>query len=229
MLRFCLILSYLNDKIVFMEKRCSRCKLMKPFLEFSKSKDRPFGLHLYCKSCQKADRLLNKERDRLTAKSSRERNKEKIAIKKKEYYEENKEKITLYKKEYYLNHKEELSKESKIYYQENKDIIKQRSNDYYANNQEKFENNKKQRSDVQRQYVKNNKEKVNSRHRKRRNKIANSGLCVRHPNEPALTKGKCSECVVMLGIKTLIGRTFKEIGSKKSNRTEQILGCSLDS
>src|SRR5688572_7678099 len=46
-----------------MEKRCSRCKTVKPVDHFGKSKARKDGLHEQCKACRKLYYQANRERE----------------------------------------------------------------------------------------------------------------------------------------------------------------------
>lgn len=63
-----------------MVKRCSKCNEIKPESEFTKNKNRPDGLTVWCKSCNKKARdsyyLLNKNKIKKRVKKFKEENKE---------------------------------------------------------------------------------------------------------------------------------------------------------
>lgn len=119
-------------------KKCSKCKIEKCLLEFSKDKSTQDGYQYKCKSCEKEYRQNNKDN-----------------IKKylKEYYKSNKEYISKKKKEYEKINKEIISKKKKLYREANKEIIA----NYRKANKEKYSKyNKKYRK----KYYKDNKEKI---------------------------------------------------------------------
>ena len=104
---------------MIVEKRCNRCKLVKPLSEFGRNKNTKDGLLYYCKDCgRKRIKLLMeinketlKEYHKKYFKEWGEKNKEKRKKYNKERYEKNKEKIKLQQKEYYNRKKERLGKE----------------------------------------------------------------------------------------------------------------------
>ena len=71
-------------------KMCSRCNLVKDESEFHKCKNNKDALVVWCKSCRKDYRKVNKET---------------IKDQQRSYYENNKDKINEYKKEHYKNNK----------------------------------------------------------------------------------------------------------------------------
>ena len=97
------------------EKRCSKCKELKPFANFSKDKNRKYGFDYICKQCQKCYFQNNKEALTQRRKVYRDNNKEIIKQRGKVYYENNKEKIAQQKKFYYDNNKEAAAVRSRIY------------------------------------------------------------------------------------------------------------------
>ena len=119
-------------------KTCSKCKIEKDYLEFSKSKTTKDGYQYKCRSCEKQYRQNNKD-----------------DIKKylKEYYESNKEYISKKKKEYEKTNKEIISKKKKIYREANKEKIA----NYRKANKEKYS---KYNKEYRKKYYKDNKEKI---------------------------------------------------------------------
>jgi hypothetical protein len=89
-------------------KKCSKCKVIQPFEEFFKSKNKPDGLQPYCKDCCKSCTKKYKEenKDKLNAQCREyERlNKDKISAQRREYRRLNKEKI-IQQKKYYVRNK----------------------------------------------------------------------------------------------------------------------------
>lgn len=108
-------------------KVCTKCKVEKETINFSKDKNRKDGFFPICKNCCKEYK-----------KTHYQSNKENIIEYQKIYYSENKEKVNSYKKEHYQNNKEKISEKGKIYYNENKQIVNFRNNIYYQNNKEKM-------------------------------------------------------------------------------------------
>ena len=107
-------------------KKCSKCKVEKELIYFSKNKQKKDGLTGACKYCtkeyqkeyQKEYRKFNKEYQKEYYKEYYKANREK----RKEYIENNKEKRKEYNKEYYKSNKEKIKeyrkKHCKEYYEE---------------------------------------------------------------------------------------------------------------
>lgn len=76
-------------------KSCTKCKEIKEFSEFGKSKSVKDGHKSACKACLRADNQLyyssNVEKESLRKKKQYKRDSEKIIAQQLEYYEENKE------------------------------------------------------------------------------------------------------------------------------------------
>lgn len=66
-------------------KECSKCKEVKPVIEFCKSSRNKSGLYSKCKSCQKEYRNVNKEEIKIKNKERYNKNKGEILRKTKEY------------------------------------------------------------------------------------------------------------------------------------------------
>ena len=75
---------------VFM-KKCSKCKEIKNFEEFSKNKNCKDGFEYQCKGCKKKYYEENKEQIKVLQKKYNERNKERIRGYRKKHLKENKE------------------------------------------------------------------------------------------------------------------------------------------
>lgn len=86
-------------------KTCSKCKIEKNIIFFSKNKSTFDGFQYYCKECIKQNRIKNseyiKKRDRLYYIN----NKEKILNSNKKWALENKESSNNIKKKYYINNR----------------------------------------------------------------------------------------------------------------------------
>ena len=83
-----------------MEKKCSKCNVVKDISEFSKRKDAKDGLRGYCRLCEKENKKVYARVNKLKIKQYREANKENLAKKSKEYREANKENLAKKRKEY---------------------------------------------------------------------------------------------------------------------------------
>jgi len=97
-----------------MEKRCSKCKEVKPITEFSKKKSNPDGYQSTCKPCSaiydKQYHSQNHEKHLIRCKKWREVNRESQLVKSKEYRQSHKTIMAEYWKEYSKNHKERHKK-----------------------------------------------------------------------------------------------------------------------
>jgi hypothetical protein len=183
-------------------KKCTKCKVEKPFQEFTKQKNGKNGYRSSCKSC---------------CKKYYEKNKDKLKVKYKEtakiYYEKNKDKVKEYKKRY-LSKDENKNKQketAKIYYEKNKEKILEYRNNY---NKIYYEKNKEKIEKTAKIYRKNNKEKITKRkteYNKKRKKIDSIykfRICVRESILKAFKRGT---------------NQFK-----KNANTETILGCTTE-
>lgn len=100
-------------------KECSKCKEVKDFSNFYKSKRKKSGFSSACKSCERKYVIENREN---------------ISNYKKEYRKNNKEKI-----EKWFHENKELLKQKKKIYRENPEN-KQRYREWLQNNEEKKKN-----------------------------------------------------------------------------------------
>ena len=188
-------------------KKCSKCKVEKPFEEFVKEKNGKNGLRSNCKQCDKERHKKWCEENKEYYKKWREENKEKIN----EWYQKNKnilkEKNSEYKKKYYKENSEKINEYIKKYQKENKEKINEYNKIWCKQNKEKIkEKNKKYRQE--------NKEKINEYKRKYQKE-----------------KNKIDSIYKFRGnVRTLIRGSFKRGTNqfRKDATTETILGCTIE-
>lgn len=127
----------------------------------------------------------------------------------KKYYQENKERIKERSKLYKQQHKEHYKEVDREYRHTHQDKCNQRSKDWAKRNPEK-------RKAICKRYYDSHREQIMLKQRSfkaRKDKI-------RKAKDP-LFKLRCN-------IRTLISKTIREKGLKKSAKTEEILGCTLE-
>ena len=121
-------------------KKCTKCKVEKELIFFTKQKTNKNGLRGNCKSCQKE---LNKEYYQANKKYHKKRyqaNEERIKEYYKEYYQANKERRKEYKKEYQKANKEKIKEYRKL----NKEHIKEYQKEYIKANKERIKEYQKE-------------------------------------------------------------------------------------
>lgn len=105
-------------------KNCSKCKLKKDFILFSKNKSQYDGYNNYCKECDKIRKIkrysFKKEEIKEKSKNYYNENKDIVAFKNKIWRNENKDLIRILSKNYYEKNKEKIKKDKKEYYKNNK-------------------------------------------------------------------------------------------------------------
>lgn len=106
-----------------MYKKCSTCKELKLFENFSKSKAKRDGYHNQCKICVKHYKEVNKEQIAGYMKQYRESNKDQISEHRKQYYETNKEQY----QQYYEANKKRFAEYQKQYCENNPTKINARN------------------------------------------------------------------------------------------------------
>jgi len=116
-------------------KKCNKCGEIKDVCNFTKDKNRPDGLFVYCKECKK-----------IAAKKEYETNKLRILNYQKQYYLTNNSEIIKRVSNDYLEKKEEKLNYQKDYYQKNVEKKLDYAKKYRQNNKEKrnkYETNRK--------------------------------------------------------------------------------------
>jgi hypothetical protein len=101
-------------------KKCAKCKINKPIIEFYKNKSHKDGLKSECKDCTKAWRMTNKERLNNYQKKYYQLEKEGLKRSRQKFYLDHKEEILNYSKQYQLQHKEDIARRNKERYLEEK-------------------------------------------------------------------------------------------------------------
>ena len=133
------------------EKKCSKCKVVKPFDEFHKDKLNKDGCQNTCKECRKQyqkkyqPQYYKDNRETILAASKQwvQDNRERGQETRRKYDQTNKEKISERSKQYYQDNKERLREASKQYNQTNKEEIKQYRQDNKAKFNEYIKNKRK--------------------------------------------------------------------------------------
>ena len=191
-------------------KKCSKCSENKELELFNKSKGNKYGLHNWCKVCQKeysiAYRAKNKEQIKEQQKKWEHDNKENVIEKKKQYYKANKEKIKKYQKKYNVENKERIKIRSKEYYLKSKERIVK----YRENNRENIR--RKANIKYKAEYASRTKEQ-----RERTNKNSREYIKRKRDNNDVFR--------LETNIRRMMRKSFKKKGWKKTSRTQEILGC----
>ena len=110
-----------------MNKKCYKCKVIKPLDEFSRDKNRKSGRMCACKQCLK---------------QYYEDNKERIRERRAKYYQENRERRLAYQKEYYRKNKNRIKRKKELKQANDPSWIdKQReyNRQYYIKNSERIQ------------------------------------------------------------------------------------------
>lgn len=135
----------------------------------------------------------------------REKHKDEIKEKQKQYYQKNKDAIKEKSKKYYQTHKGQKKAYQKDYYKNNKEKIADYKKEYYTINKSDIQKYKKQYSSTHREYL-NDYAKDYQRKRRNKDNLHKFKMQIRH----------------------LIWLSFNKKGKIKSDKTENILGCSID-
>lgn len=202
-----------------MEKRCNKCKAIKPLSDFHKLTKSKDGYQSKCKDCKKQYHLQNKERKSKKDKERYQENKEEIKKRTNQYYHENIEVIRERRKSYYHKNADDIKKKVKEWREENIDYVKNRK-------RKKYEENKNEILEKQREYYKDNKDKIlerNSEYRKNNKTKIKNQKSTFHKNKKDDSVYKYSRL-----IRHNIWSSYKRNGFNKSKRTEKILGCTLN-
>ena len=122
-------------------KRCSKCKEVKAFDEFSRESRNKNGLYSWCKECirvaaiprQRKYRKNNPEKARESNKQWRKNNPEKAREYNRKWKDNNREKVRAMNTKWAQNNKEWCQEYQQKYYQRNKKDITQRNRKRYYN------------------------------------------------------------------------------------------------
>lgn len=121
---------------------------------------------------------------------------------------------------YYEKHKEELKDKKRKYYYENRDYILKDAKRYRENHKEQIAKYKKEYAIKNKEKIRKYKHKYNIDHRKELSEKAKDYQRIRRSND-SLHRFK-------MQIRHLIWLSFNKKGKIKSDKTEKILGCSLE-
>jgi hypothetical protein len=106
-------------------KKCSKCHQEKKLCDFTKDKNKPDGLFVYCRECKK-----------IAAKKEYEKNKSRILKYQKTYYLQNTSEIKERVSKDYIDNREEKLNYQKQYYHKNLNTKLQYAKKYRENNKE---------------------------------------------------------------------------------------------
>ena len=201
-------------------KKCSKCLIEKDFSFFNKASANKDGLQSFCKICNsdsnKKHYLSNKDKKSTSSKEWRENNPDYM----KNYHQDNREKMLELSKEYYNNNREKMLELANDYYKENKDSILDYKKQFYIENKDSildhkkiyYIENKDSRKEYNKLYYEKHRDKlINNRVKWLQNKLdTDSVFKFKHRT------------------RTTVSEAFKRKGYSKRNKTEFILGCSLD-
>jgi hypothetical protein len=116
-------------------KKCSKCNQIKDFCEFTKDKNRPDGLFVYCRECKK-----------IISKKEYDKNKLRILDYQKKYYLQNKVEILQRISKDYLEKRDDKLEYQKLYYQNHLEVKLNYAKTYRENNRDnrnRYENQRK--------------------------------------------------------------------------------------
>ena len=119
-------------------KRCSKCRGVKPRVNFGRAKERWDGLKSQCRDCYR--RYC-------------EANKGAIAEQQRQYYQQNREAKLEHRRQYYEANREKALEQRRQHYEANREAVKEGVRQYYRANKES-------RLEQKRQYYEANREKV---------------------------------------------------------------------
>ena len=111
-------------------KKCSTCKVEKPFSEFNKSTRNKGGFKYRCKACEKAYYEANKERISERGKKYYQENREAHLEQKKKYHQANRQAVLERNRKYWYANKERLLERNKKYREENREAIREQRKNY---------------------------------------------------------------------------------------------------
>jgi len=125
-----------------MNKKCSRCKLLKPLSSFGKDKNSKSGLNYYCRECanytSRKRRIENIEHCREVDAKWREKNRTKCCETVKRYRQRNIDKVRQRESNYRAINRERLRESYNKWRLENPDKSKNATNNWVENNKDKM-------------------------------------------------------------------------------------------
>jgi hypothetical protein len=143
-------------------KRCKKCGEDRPHSSFHRAKDRPDGLQVYCKDCQRA-----------YYKSHREEKDSYIA----EYREKNRDRLRTYFRGYYDEHREKKREYDATRYELNAEQAKDRARQYYMVNRDRLSAKASRRAAIYRSTEHGKRMIATVSARRRAKKKGNGGSC----------------------------------------------------
>lgn len=202
-----------------MKKICKKCGEEKDVSEFQFRKDSG-KYRNECKICvsiyKKNNRIKNSELLKEKRKDYYEKNKDEIKKRKKKHYENNKSKISKKHKEYYKNNREKLNEYQKEYQSKNSDALREKRKERYLKNKEEILSSQKL-------YYEKNKSKILNR-----NKAWRKNNKSKRSEKEKILKSKDPIYKFICYNRSRISTTLKKCGSKKSNHTLKLIGCTRD-
>ena len=195
---------------------CNICEIEKNITEYNLTKE---GKYKYkcCKSCYSIKRKNNSKKYHLE-------NKEKLNEKSRNYYQENKEILCDKYKLYFLENKNRIKECNKEWREENKDTLKEKSLKYREENKDVLKESKRlyyqNLSDDKKEKLKEQK-RLNYNKNIEKNRIKKNKYVKDKINNDPLFK-------LCFNIRTLIRNSIKNQYTKKSKKTQEILGCSFE-
>jgi hypothetical protein len=184
-----------------MEKKCSKCKEVKPLDRFSKYNRSKSGRSARCKDCDRKYREANKDAISEGKKKCYHAKKDVYLQKQKQYYQDNKAQCSERIRKYYQANKESTLNYAKEYREANKEAVSERKKKCYHAKKDVYLQNCKH-------YRQANRKKIARNYKKR-------------IDTDPLFKLTCN-------IRSLIRVSLSNGGYTKKSKTYEILGCSFD-
>ena len=106
-------------------KICSKCKIEKEIIYFTKDKTKKDGYYSSCSDCRIQSTKISKEKRKKYNKEYWQKNKDAMIERSKKYNKENRDRLIKQKNDYYYDNKEKLLQQKKEYYLKNQEKIKE--------------------------------------------------------------------------------------------------------
>jgi len=127
---------------MIIEKKCTKCGIIKNIDEYYNSKGGSYGKRGDCKICSKLKTkswvIKNNDHVKIYYKNYRKLNHDMITERSKKYYDKNHEKCLTYGREYYKQNKDKLNVYAKEYYKLNKEKSSLYGKEWRKNNPDKW-------------------------------------------------------------------------------------------